>query len=102
VRKVWNELSETSSRLFLLSLSGTVVALSSFASGALLATTMAAVLTWLAVSWQQHVDVRVERPTAVVRAASTSSLSQQQVQSGTEGTNVDAKIEDSATVGAGK
>ncbi|MGK6325436.1 hypothetical protein ACMGDM_20395 [Sphingomonas sp. DT-51] len=29
---------------------------------------MAAVLTWLAVSWQQHVDVRVERDTAVVRA----------------------------------
>jgi hypothetical protein len=29
---------------------------------------MAAVLTWLTVTWQQHVDVRVERDTAVVRA----------------------------------
>ena len=42
--------------------------LSGFASGALVAAPMAAVLTWLAVSWQQHVDVRVERDTAVVRA----------------------------------
>ena len=29
---------------------------------------LAAVLTWLAVTWQQHVDLRVERDTAVVRA----------------------------------
>lgn len=42
--------------------------LSGFASGALVAAPVAAVLTWLAVSWQQHVDVRVERDTAVVRA----------------------------------
>lgn len=44
------------------------MALSGFASGALVATPIAAVLTWLAVTWQQHVDVRVERDTAVVRA----------------------------------
>lgn len=44
------------------------MALSGFASGALVAAPMAAVLTWLTVTWQQHVDVRVERDTAVVRA----------------------------------
>lgn len=44
------------------------MALSGFASGALVAAPIAAVLTWLAVSWQQHVDVRVERDTAMVRA----------------------------------
>lgn len=44
------------------------MALSGFASGALVAAPMAAVLTWLAVSWQQHVDVRVERDTVVARA----------------------------------
>jgi hypothetical protein len=44
------------------------MALSGFASGALVATPVAAVLTWLAVSWQQHVDIRVERDTAVIRA----------------------------------
>lgn len=44
------------------------MALSGFASGALVAAPVAAVLTWLAVSWQQHVDVRVERDTAVARA----------------------------------
>lgn len=44
------------------------MALSGFASGALVAAPVAAVLTWLAVSWQQHIDVRVERDTAVVRA----------------------------------
>jgi hypothetical protein len=42
--------------------------LNSFASGALVAAPMAAVLTWLTVTWQQHVDLRVERDTAVVRA----------------------------------
>jgi hypothetical protein len=45
-----------------------IMALSGFASGALVAAPMAAVLTWLAVTWQQHVDVRVERDNAVVRA----------------------------------
>lgn len=45
-----------------------IMALSGFASGALVAAPMAAVLTWLAVTWQQHVDVRVERDTAVMRA----------------------------------
>lgn len=44
------------------------MALSGFASGALVAAPMAAVLTWLTVTWQQHVDIRVERDTAVVRA----------------------------------
>ena len=44
------------------------MALSGAASGALLAAPVAAVLTWLAVSWQGHVDVRVERDTAVTRA----------------------------------
>ena len=44
------------------------MALSHFAGGALVAAPIAGVLTWLAVTWQQHVDVRVERDTAVVRA----------------------------------
>lgn len=44
------------------------MALSGFASGALVAAPMAAVLTWLTVSWQQHVDIRVERDTATIRA----------------------------------
>lgn len=44
------------------------MALSGFASGALVAAPLAAVLTWLAVTWQQHVDVRIERDAAVVRA----------------------------------
>lgn len=44
------------------------MALNSFASGALVAAPIAGVLTWLAVTWQQHVDVRVERDTAVMRA----------------------------------
>lgn len=42
--------------------------LNSFASGALVAAPATALLTWLTVTWQQHVDVRVERDTAVVRA----------------------------------
>lgn len=42
--------------------------LNNFATGALLAAPLTGVLTWLTVSWQQHVDVRVERDTAVVRA----------------------------------
>jgi hypothetical protein len=44
------------------------MALNSFAAGALVAAPVAGVLTWLAVTWQQHVDLRVERDTAVVRA----------------------------------
>lgn len=44
------------------------MALSGFASGALVAAPIAGALTWLAVSWQQHVDVRVERDTAVLQA----------------------------------
>ena len=44
------------------------MALNGFASGALVAAPLAAVLTWLAVTWQQHVDLRVERDTAMVRA----------------------------------
>ena len=44
------------------------MALSGFASGALVASPIAAVLTWLAVTYQQHVDVRVERDTVAVRA----------------------------------
>lgn len=44
------------------------MALSGFASGALVAAPMAALLTWLAVTWQQHVDVRVERDTVAARA----------------------------------
>ncbi len=38
------------------------------ASGALVASPIAAVLTWLAVTYQQHVDVRGERDTVAVRA----------------------------------
>jgi len=44
------------------------MALNSFATGAFVAAPIAAVLTWLAVSWQQHVDVRLERDTVAVRA----------------------------------
>ena len=44
------------------------MALSGFASGALVASPIAAVLTWFAVMYQQHVDVRVERDTVAVRA----------------------------------
>ena len=44
------------------------MALGGFASGALVAAPVAAVLTWLAVTWEQHVDVRVERDTVAARA----------------------------------
>lgn len=44
------------------------MALNNFAAGAFVAAPIAAVLTWLAVTWQQHVDVRVERDTVAVRA----------------------------------
>ena len=44
------------------------MALGGFASGALVAAPVAAVLTWLAVSWEQHVDLRVERDTVAARA----------------------------------
>ena len=44
------------------------MALSGFAAGALVASPVAAVLTWLAVTYQQHVDVRVARDTVAVRA----------------------------------
>lgn len=44
------------------------MALSGFASGALVSAPVVATLTWLAVTWQQHVDVRVERDTVVARA----------------------------------
>ena len=44
------------------------MALSEFASGALITAPVVATLTWLAVTWQQHVDVRVERDTVAARA----------------------------------
>jgi hypothetical protein len=44
------------------------MALNSFTTGAFVAAPIAAALTWLAVTWQQHVDVRVERDTVAVRA----------------------------------
>lgn len=44
------------------------MALGGFATGALVTAPVVAVLTWLAVTWQQHVDVRVERDTVVARA----------------------------------
>lgn len=44
------------------------MALNNFAAGAFVAAPIAGVLTWLAVTWQQHVDVRVERDTVAVRA----------------------------------
>ena len=43
------------------------MALGGFATGALVTAPVVAVLTWLAVTWQQHVDVRVERDTVVAR-----------------------------------
>ena len=44
------------------------MALSGFASGALVTAPLVATLTWLAVTWQQHVDVRVERDTVAAHA----------------------------------
>ena len=44
------------------------MALGGFATGALVTAPVVATLTWLAVTWQQHVDVRVERDTVVARA----------------------------------
>ena len=44
------------------------MALGGFASGALVTAPVVAVLTWLTVTWQQHVDVRVERDTVAARA----------------------------------
>ncbi len=44
------------------------MALTGFASGALVTAPLVATLTWLAVTWQQHVDVRVERDTVAAHA----------------------------------
>jgi hypothetical protein len=44
------------------------MALGGFATGALVTAPVVAVLTWLTVTWQQHVDVRVERDTVVAHA----------------------------------
>ena len=44
------------------------MALAGFATGALVTAPVVAVLTWLAVTWEQHVDVRVERDTVAARA----------------------------------
>ena len=44
------------------------MALGGFATGALVTAPVVATLTWLAVTWQQHVDVRVERDTIAARA----------------------------------
>lgn len=43
------------------------MALKGFTAGALAAAPVVATLTWLAVTWQQHVDVRVERDTIAGR-----------------------------------
>lgn len=43
------------------------MALKGFAAGALVTAPVVATLTWLAVTWQQHVDVRVERDTVAAR-----------------------------------
>ena len=44
------------------------MALGGFATGALVTAPVVATLTWLAVTWQQHVDIRVERDTVAARA----------------------------------
>ncbi len=44
------------------------MALKGFAAGALVTAPVVATLTWLAVTWQQHVDLRVERDTIAARA----------------------------------
>ncbi len=49
------------------------MALNGFASGAVVAAPLAAVLTWLAVTWQQHVDLRVGRDTVQVGTAGTTA-----------------------------
>lgn len=44
------------------------MALKGFAAGAFVTAPVVATLTWLAVTWQQHVDIRVERDTIAARA----------------------------------
>lgn len=43
------------------------MAIKGFAAGALVTAPVVATLTWLAVTWQQHVDLRVERDTIAAR-----------------------------------
>ena len=48
------------------------MALGGFATGALVTAPVVATLTWLAVTWQQHVDIRVERDTVTAQAERAS------------------------------
>lgn len=52
------------------------MALTGFATGALVTAPVVAALTWLAVTWQQHVDVRVERDTVAARVDRAAFTSQ--------------------------
>jgi hypothetical protein len=59
-------------------------------------------LTWTKAGGVWFGDGRINGQTINLRLASTSSLSQRQAQSGTQGTNADAKVEGTGNVGPGK
>lgn len=59
-------------------------------------------LTWTKAGGVWFGDGRIDGQTVNLRLASTASLSQRQAQSGTQGTNADAKIEGSGSVGPGR
>jgi hypothetical protein len=59
-------------------------------------------LTWTKAGGIWFGDGRINGQTVSLRLASTSSLSQRQAQSGTQGTNADAKVEGAGSVGPGR
>jgi len=59
-------------------------------------------LTWTKAGGIWFGDGRINGQTVNLRLASTSSLSQRQSQSGTQGTNANAKVEGTGNVGPGK
>lgn len=59
-------------------------------------------LTWTKAGGVWFGDGRINGQTVNLRLASTASLSQRQAQSGTQGTNADAKVEGSGSVGPGR
>ena len=58
-------------------------------------------LTWTKAGGVWFGDGHIDGQTVNLRLASTASLSQRQAQSGTQGTNTDAKVEGSGSVGPG-
>lgn len=59
-------------------------------------------LTWTKAGGVWFGDGRISGQTVNLRLASTASLTQRQAQSGTQGTNADAKVEASGNVGPGR